>query len=55
MRNKEKEDRTNLVDIVAGALTKMCEEHCKHPAAAENEVELWKICDKCPLKELMMI
>lgn len=55
MRNKEKEDRNNLVDIVAGELTKMCEQHCKHPAAAENEVELWEICEKCPLKELIGI
>ena len=55
MRSKEKEERINLIDRVAGALTKMCEEHCKHPAAAANEVELWESCEKCPMKELMMI
>ena len=55
MRNKEKEARNNLVDIVAGALTKMCEQHCKHPETVTSEVELWEICEKCPLKELMMI
>ena len=55
MRNKEKEDRIDLVDRVAGALTKMCEEHCKHPETATSETELWEICDRCPLKELIAI
>lgn len=41
-------ERTKLQEVIE----KMCDEYCKWPFNTEDQAELNKICDSCPLNTL---
>lgn len=47
MKDSESIRKLNMEEIRSA----MCDKHCVHPFACENEEELDEYCDKCPLNK----
>lgn len=46
-----KEQKKTAVQIIEEAVAEFCDNYCKYPDEVENEEDLEKICENCPVFE----